>query len=106
MSYSVRLNDETTRKISRWRLSSHVIRELLKGLDRLGRHPECLVRIGPPHDVLQFDVGVREPGSPPRDLLFAFSVKYHADEETLIVYDCEFLLVSGDADPSDHPAAP
>ena len=99
MSYSVRLSDDVRRKISGWKLSSHVIREVLKGLDQLSQNPTGhLIRIGPPHDTLQLDVVARDPGDPPRDYLVALSVRYHADEETLVVYDCECLTLEEEID--------
>jgi hypothetical protein len=63
----------------------------LKGLDSLGEHPSRhLVRIGPPYDVLQFDVIVREANLP--GVLYTFTVKYAADEETLVVVDCDRMI--------------
>jgi len=63
----------------------------LKGIDRLTSNPsQYLIRIGPPHDVLQYDLVVREPGNPPCDYLFAFTVFYATDEETLVIKDCEY----------------
>jgi hypothetical protein len=94
MSYSARLNDESRRKIGGWKLSSHVIREILDGLDRLALNPpRHLIRIGPPDDTLQFDVAARDPGPPALDYLISLSVRYHADEETLLIYDCDYLVL-------------
>lgn len=65
-------------------------REILKGLDQLAGNPRRpLVRVGPPHDVLQYDLIVREPADPPRDHLFVFTVRYATDEERLLVVDCD-----------------
>jgi hypothetical protein len=65
-------------------------REILKGLDTLAANPNRhLIRVGPPHDVLQYDVIVCEPAVPPRDHLFVFTVRYATDEERLLVVDCE-----------------
>src|SRR4051812_30764173 len=90
MSYSVKLNDESSREISGWSLSSHVIREILKGLDVLGSNPNRhLVRIGPPVDALQYDLIVRESGDPILDHLFVFTVFHDSDEETLHAVHCD-----------------
>ena len=60
-------------------------------VDRLTSNPsQSLIRVGPPHDVLQYDLVVREPGNPPRDYLFVFTVFYATDEETLVITDCEY----------------
>jgi hypothetical protein len=97
MSYSVKLTDEVKRRVSAWNLSSHVIREFLKALDQLGTDPDRrLIRVGPPDDALQYDVVIREPGDPPRDYLFALSVVYEADEETLSIFDCKSLCEGPD----------
>jgi len=97
MSYSVRLTDELVRKLDGWRLSSHEIREILKGLDDLASNPaRQLIRVGPPHDALQFDLIVTDSGASRRDVLYTFTVRYGADEETLFVVECELLA-------EDHP---
>jgi hypothetical protein len=71
-------------------LSSHLHREILNGLDVLAISPNRhLIRVGPPHDVLQYDLFVREPVAPPRDHLFVFTVRYATDEERLLVVDCD-----------------
>jgi hypothetical protein len=62
----------------------------LKGLDALGASPNRqLIRVEPPHDVLQYDLFVREPSAPSRDLPFVFTVRYATDEERLLVVDCD-----------------
>jgi hypothetical protein len=92
MSYSVNLTDPVIRKFNGWRLSSHEFREILKGLDVLSSEPRRrLIRVGPPYDELQYDVIVAGVGSPPRDILYSFTVRYGADEETLFVVDCDRL---------------
>ena len=92
MSYSVKLTDEVVRKLSGWHPSTHEIREILKGFDALAADPiSHLIRVGPPDDTLQFDVIVTDSGQPGRDVLYAFTVRYGADEETLFVVDCELL---------------
>ena len=51
MSYSVTLTNEAIRKVNGWGLSTHQIREILKGLDALTDNPaRQLVRVGPPYD--------------------------------------------------------
>lgn len=76
-------------KISRWNPSSHVIREILTGLDVLSVRPaDHLIRVGPPDDALQFDLVIRDPDEPSRDYLYTFTVRYAADEETLFVVHC------------------
>lgn len=92
MSYSVRLTDPVLRKLKGWQLSSHEFREVLKGLDALSSETRRqLIRVGPPHDELQYDVIVMGVGSPPRGILYSFTVRYGADEETLFVVDCDRL---------------
>jgi len=92
MSYSVKLTDDVVRKLSGWHLSSHEIREILKGLDALASNPtRQLIRVGPPDDTLQFDLIVTGEGPPRRDVLYTFTVRYGADEETLFVVECELL---------------
>ena len=92
MSYSVKLTDELVRKLDRWRLSSHEIREILKGLDALASNPtRQLIRVGPPDDTLQFDLIVTDVGAVRRDVLYTFTVRYSVDEESLFVVECERL---------------
>jgi hypothetical protein len=68
MSYAVELTSPVAAKIAGWSLSRLLHSEILKGLDRLTSNPSrSLIRVGPPHDVLQYDLVVREPGNPPRD---------------------------------------
>jgi hypothetical protein len=93
MSYSVELKQKVAEKISGWGPSSHVIGAILRGLDRLALHPnQQLIRVGPPHDKLQFDLPVLDPATPDYEYLYAFTVLYGADEESLIVVDCERLV--------------
>jgi len=97
MSYSVKLTDDVVRKLNGWHLSSHEIREILKGLDALASNPtRQLIRVRPPDDTLQFDLIVTDAGPPHRDVLYTFTVRYGADEETLFVVECELLA-------EDHP---
>jgi hypothetical protein len=90
MSYVVELTRAAARKIHGWNPSSHLYREILKGLDQLADNPNRhLIRVGPPHDVLQYDLIVREPVDPPRDHLFVSTVLYATDEERLLVVECD-----------------
>jgi hypothetical protein len=67
-------------------------------LDRLGSNPNRhLIRVGPPDDVLQYDLIVNEPLVPPRDHLFVFTVLYATDEEFLLV-----LVVACDHDSEER----
>jgi hypothetical protein len=76
------------KKVAAWRLSSHEIREILKGLDLLASEPRRrLILVGPPYNELQYDVIVAGFGSPPRDVLYSFTIRYGADEQTLFVVD-------------------
>jgi hypothetical protein len=62
----------------------------LNGLDVFAANPSRhLIRIGPPHDVLQYDLIAREPSTPPRDHLFVSTVRYATDEERLLVVGCD-----------------
>jgi hypothetical protein len=89
----VRLTNEAIKKISGWRLSSHQIREILKGLDALATNPaRQLIRVGPPYDALYFDLVVSEAGAPHRDVLYTFTVRYSVDEETLWLGDCDRMF--------------
>ena len=91
MRYAVELTKGVVQKIVGWNLSSHLQSEILKGLDRLSVNPrQSLIRVGPPYDVLQYDLAIREPGNPPRDYLFVFTVFYSTDEETLVIPDCQY----------------
>lgn len=91
MNSSVRLSEESRRKLVAWDLSSRAIRDVFEGLDALGENPtRHLVRVGPPYDVLQFDLVVREGERP--GVLYTFTVKYAADEETLVVTDCDRMF--------------
>jgi hypothetical protein len=50
-----------------------------------------LVRLPEPRDPLLYSFIVRAEGNPPRDYNFEFLVRLHADEDTLIICDCDFL---------------
>jgi hypothetical protein len=57
-----------------------------------------LDRISEPIDDLQYSFTVLAEGSPPRDYLFVFSVRYRADEETLVISDCDYLDIESGPD--------
>ena len=93
MSYSVKLTNEALGKVSGWRLSSHEIREVLKGLDDLPSNPaRQLIRVGPPYDALQYDLIVSQAESHRLDVLYTFTVRYSADEETLWIVECDRMF--------------
>ena len=41
---------------------------------------------------LQYDLIVTSAGTPRRDSLYTFTVRYGADEQTLFVVDCELIV--------------
>jgi hypothetical protein len=72
--------------------------EILERLyEDLAEHPNKVLRRLPgPRVPMLYSFVVQAEGSPPRDYLFEFHVRYGADEETLVVTDCEYLsLPSG-----------
>lgn len=93
MSYSVKLTDEVVTKLNGYRLSKREVREVRQGLNALTTNPRLLlIRVGPPHHKLQYDLVVSDTGPPRRDSLYSFTVRYGADEETLFVVDCELIV--------------
>jgi hypothetical protein len=93
MSYSVKLTEDVVRKLNGYRLSKREVREIRRGLHALTTNPRLrLIRVGPPHDKLQYDLIVTDAGEPRRDALYSFTVRYGADEETLFVVDCELIV--------------
>ncbi len=93
MSYTVKLTDEVVKKLSGYHLSNHDVREIRSGLDTLQTDPSHhLIRVGPPYEAMQYDLIVTNTGSPRRDSLYSFTVRYGADEETLFVVDCELIV--------------
>jgi hypothetical protein len=93
MSFSIRLDDVSKAKIKSWSLSPRLIHEVLEHLyEELAERPRHhLVRISKPDVRLIYDFTVRVEGDPPRDYLFEFSVRYHSNEATLIIWDCDYL---------------
>jgi hypothetical protein len=93
MSYSVRLTNEALRTVRGWSLSSHQIREILKGFDALAINPaRQLIGVGPPYDALCYDLIVSEASVPRRDVLYTFTVRYSVDEETLWIVECDRMF--------------
>lgn len=89
------------RTITSWRLSSHLIREVLGHLDRLAEGPiRHLVRVPPPLDLMMYEFRAYDPDDPNADYVFNFSVLYHADEETLLIVGCDFIRVEDDPEPA------
>jgi hypothetical protein len=81
-------------KIAKWALSPSVYKKLLDAIDNLGENwRECLERVECEEDAMRFPVLIYREGDPPMDYLFDFSVLYHADEETLVIHDCDFVPV-------------
>jgi hypothetical protein len=93
MSYSVNLTEHVVKKLYGWRLPKQEIQEIRRGLDALSSNPKSLLmRVGPPHEALQYDVIVTGAGNPRRDSLYTFTVRYGSDERTLFVVDCELIV--------------
>jgi hypothetical protein len=92
MSFSIELTEKVRTKIPAWNLSNRLINEILEQLyEQLAETPtRHLVRIPAPADLLLFSFQVRAEGDPPMDYIFEFQVKYHSDEQTLVIYDCDF----------------
>ena len=68
MSYSVKLTEEVVIKLNGYRLSKREVREIRQGLNALTTNPRLLlIRVGPPHDKLQYDLVVTDAGAPRRD---------------------------------------
>lgn len=102
MSYSVELAEKVVKTVVGWNLSSRLQNEILKRLDALGISPNrCLARLPAPADHLVFQFVARDPGEPPRNCLFSFSVAYRDDEQTLVDFDCDLLSI--EADPGAPP---
>jgi len=93
MSYSVKLTEEVVVKLNGYRLSKREVREIREGLRALTTNPRLLlIRVGPPHDKLQYDLVVTNAGAQGRDALYSFTIRYGTDEETLYVVDCELIV--------------
>jgi hypothetical protein len=95
MSFSIELMRETEATVASWGLPPRLIHEVLEHLseERAERPRYHLKRISKPDIRLLYMFTVRAEGDPPRDDLFEFSVRYHADEETLIIWDCDYFSV-------------
>ena len=65
MSYSVKLTEDVVVKLNGYRLSKREVREIRQGLHALTTNPRLLlIRVGPPHDKLQYDLVVTDAGAP------------------------------------------
>ena len=65
MSYSVKLTEQVVRKLNGYRLSKREVREIRRGLHALTTNPRLrLIRVGPPHDKLQYDLVITDAGEP------------------------------------------
>ena len=98
MSFFIRLDKEIRAKISSWSLTPRLLDEIFEHLyEELAENPcRHLVLIPEQEDPLQYSFIIRAEGDPPRDYLFEFSVRYTADEITLIIRDGDLLsLESG-----------
>jgi hypothetical protein len=94
MRYFPETTTPVREKIASWALSASVIKKLLDAIDELGKHPqEHLERLDVEENVLRFAVSMPREGNPPMDYLFDFSVLYDADEETLVIHDCDYLML-------------
>jgi hypothetical protein len=95
MSFCIDLTEEVKRRISAWKLSSRLIRDILENLyEELAEKPtQHLVRVREPGDILLYSCTVRAEGDPTVDYIFEFAVKYYVDEETLVIHDCDFVTV-------------
>ena len=80
-------------KIASWSLPPRLIYEVLEHLyeELAERSRHHLVRISKPDIRLVYNFTVRTEGDPPREYLFEFSVRYHSDEATLIIWECDYL---------------
>jgi hypothetical protein len=96
MSFAVVLTELVRRRIGKWKLSGRLQSELLERIyEELASSPiRYLRRLEAPADVLDYSFIVESEGDPPYDYLFTFSVLYAADEETIIVWDCDYLSIN------------
>ncbi len=95
MSFAVNLTDKALKKIAGWQLPGIVQIEILERLyEELAPHPSPhLRRLPPPADIMEYSFFMTEVGDPPSDYLLAFTVVYAADEETLIIKNCSYLMI-------------
>lgn len=95
MSFSLKLQGPVKARIASWKLSGRLIHEILEHLyEELAERPALhLVRAPAPEVLLRYSLIVLREGKPPSDFLFEFSVRYHSDEETLVIYDCNHLSI-------------
>jgi hypothetical protein len=95
MSFSIDLPGPIKQKIANWNLSSRLINEILEHLyEELAEKPLAYLHNVPePAGHLQYSFIVLADGDPPRDYLFEFSIRYRADEETLVIFACDYLQI-------------
>ena len=95
MSFDVELSDEIIQMIAAWLLPPTVQDEILERLyEELAPQPSKHLRLlPPPADHLEYVFTMTGVGEPPRDYLFAFNVLYGADEQTIIIRDCLYLVL-------------
>jgi hypothetical protein len=69
--------------------------EVLEHLDEdLAENPSLRLEMIPDeNESPRYLFSVRGEGDPPRDYLFEFEVVYHSDEQTLIIRDCDYLVL-------------
>lgn len=94
MSFFIRLDNKVREKIVSWNLPPRFINEIFEHLyEELAERPhEKLDVIPGQEDPLLYSFDLLAEGDPPRDYVFEFSVRYHSDEVTLIIRDCDDYL--------------
>jgi hypothetical protein len=99
MRYSVELEESVAKTVAGWNLPSRLQREVLNRLDELGPNPtRYLTRLQAPSDCLVFQFTARDPAGL-KDYLFSFSFVYRDDEQTLLAFDCDLLVLDDEPDP-------
>jgi hypothetical protein len=95
MSFAVDLSEEVIEIIASWRLPGIIQNEILERLyEELAPHPSRhLRRVPPPVDNMEYSFCITGVGEPPSDYLFAFTVLYASDEETIVIKDCLYLII-------------
>ena len=95
MSFAVKITEEVLKEVDGWRLPGIVQVEILERLyEELAPHPSRhLRRLPPPADIMEYSFVMTGVGDPPSDYFLGFTVVYAADEETLIIKNCSYLVV-------------
>ncbi len=94
MSYEVVIPPSSRAKIEGWGLPAYLLFRIEERLlyGDLAEHPNRhLQRLPPPADILQYSFRIADRETPPRNYLFIFDVVYAADEQRLVIRDCEYL---------------